>query len=167
MRVQSAAVQAAASALAILAVTITITGAGGAVASASQDHARAEQLRIMSTKATATSLSVIATGAVTAGGTDLALAKRISFPGGTFKLRLLAHSVTASFDPFTCLLTETQKGTFVIGHGSGRYARIHGSGRYVTAIIGVTAKNRAGDCVHVQAPATFQQITTATGTVSG
>jgi hypothetical protein len=122
----------------------------------------------MSTKATAEKLSVIATGVVTAGGIDVPgkVTDVIRFPGGAFTFRHHSHSFTATFDPRTCLLTETQKGAFTIGHGTGHYAGFHGSGKFVTSIVAVTAKNHAGQCIHAQAPGTFQAITTATGTVS-
>ncbi len=81
--------------------------------------------------------------------------------------RHVSKSVTASFNSSTCLLSETERGTFTIGRGTGKFAGIHGSGKFVTSIVAVTAKNRAGRCTHVQAPATFQGMTTATGTVSG
>src|SRR5713226_859726 len=101
--------KAAASMLAILAVTII--GVGGSAASASPQQARTEHLRIMSTKATAEKLSVIATGVITAGGIDVPgkVTDVIRFPGGAFKYRHDSHSFTATFDPRTCLLTETQK----------------------------------------------------------
>jgi hypothetical protein len=152
---------------AITAVTI-IGGAGAATASASPAGTRAEHLRIMSTAATSSRLSVIATGAFTAGGSVIpaAVTDRVVFPGGTFTFRHVSHSGTASFNSGTCLLTETERGTFAIGHGTGKYAGIRGSGKFVTSIVAVTAKNHAGRCTHIQAPATYQEITTATGTVS-
>jgi hypothetical protein len=152
---------------AISAVTI-IAGAGMAAASASPGGTRTEHLRIMSTKATSDRLSVIATGAFTAGGYDIpaATTDTLVFPGGTLKFRHVTHHFTATANPTTCLLTETQQGTFTMGHGTGKYAGIQGSGKFVTSIAAVTAKNDAGQCTHVEAPATFQGITTADGTLS-
>jgi len=157
----------AASITAITAVTI-IGAAGVATAGAIPAAARAEHLRIMNTEATSSRLSVIATGAFTAGGHVIpaAVTDMVVFPGGTFTFRHVSRSGTASFNSSTCLLTETARGTFTIGRGTGKYAGIHGSGRFVTSIVAVTAKNHAGRCTHVQAPATYQEIITATGTVS-
>jgi hypothetical protein len=157
----------AAGIMAISAVTI-IAGAGIATASASPGGTRAEHLRIMNTKATSDRLSVIATGAFTSGGYDIpaATTDTLVFPGGTLEFRHVTHHTTGTADPSTCLLTETQRGTFTIGHGTGKYAGIRGSGKFVTSIVAVTAKNHAGHCTHVQAPATFQEIRTADGTVS-
>lgn len=153
--------------VAISAATI-ISGAGVAVAGASPGGTRAELLRIMNTQATSARLSVIATGAFTTGGyvVPAAVTDTVVFPSGTFKFRHVSHSGTATFNSRTCLLTETLRGTFTMGGGTGRYARIRGSGKFVTSIVAVTAKNHAGRCTHLQAPATYQEITTANGTVS-
>lgn len=161
--------------MAILAVTI-IGGAGTGAASAatgggagsSAGGTQAEHLRFMSTKATSARISVIATGAFTAGGYVIpaAVTDTLVFSGGTFKFRHVTHHVKAGGNPRTCLLAETLRGTFTIGHGTGEYAGIRGSGAFVTSLVAVTVKDRAGQCTHVRAPATFQGITTASGTVS-
>src|SRR5215469_3591315 len=150
-----------------LSVVTMIAGSGIANANTSSGRSQTEHLRIMSTKAVSRRLSVIATGAFTSGGRDIPAAKTdtIVFPRGRFKFRHLEKSFKANFDPSTCLNRETERGTFTISHGTGKYAGIHGSGKFVTSIVAVTAMNRAGECMHVQAPATFQQITTAIGTV--
>lgn len=166
----------AASMVALLAMAMI--SAGGLAASASSSdkdhhrtgllHTKAEHLRFMSTKATSRRISVIATGAVTAGGIDRPgrVTDVLRFPGGTLRYRHVARTFSGSADPQTCLITETETGRFTLGHGTGRYAGIHGSGRYALSIVGVTMKNRAGQCTHVQAPATFQQLTTANGTLT-
>jgi hypothetical protein len=154
--------------MATCAVTF-IGGAGVVTANASPGVHRSEHLRIMSTKATSRKLSAIATGAFTAGGYDKpgnARTDTVVFPGGTFTFTHVNKTFTGGFNASTCLITETQKGTFTIGHGTGTYADIHGSGRFVTSIVAVATKNHAGQCTHVQAPPVFQAITTATGTVS-
>lgn len=167
----------AASLVAMLAVTIV--GAGGPVAgataggtshrSASPPQARAEHLRFMSTRATSRRISVIATGAFTVGGTDRPgrVTDVLRFPAGTLRFRHVTRTFSASFNEQTCLLTETQTGRFTLAHGTGRYANVHGSGQFTLSIVGVTTKDRAGQCTHVQAPATFQQLATANGTVTG
>jgi hypothetical protein len=157
----------AAGIMAILSLAI-IGGVGVATASASAGGTQTEHLRIMNTKAAAARLSVIATGAFTAGGYVIpaAVTDTVVFPGGTFKLRHVTHSGTASFNSSTCLLTETLRGSFTIGRGTGKYAGIQGSGKFLTSIVAVTAKDHAGRCTHVQAPATYQEITTANGTVN-
>jgi hypothetical protein len=163
-----------ASLVAILAVTMIGAGGLGASASSAQGRpvgagqAKAEQLRFMSTKATSRRISVIATGAFTGGGTARPgrVTDVLSFPGGTLRYRHVTRTFSASFDPQTCLLTESLTGKFTLGHGTGRYVGVHGSGKFALNIVAVTEKNRAGQCTHVQAPATFQQLTTANGTIS-
>jgi len=164
--------------VAMLAVTMIGIGGPAAIASAgstsrssaSPPPARAaEQLRFMSTKATSRKISVIATGAFTVGGTARAGRDTdvLRFPGGTLRYRHVTRTFSASFDSQTCLLTETLTGRFTLGHGTGRYVGVRGSGKWALAIVAVTKKNRAGQCTHVQAPATFQQLATANGTVTG
>ncbi len=158
----------------ILAVTMIGTGGLAASASSAQHRpvgavqAKAEQLRFMSTRATSRRISVIATGAFTAGGTDRPGRETdvLMFPGGTLSYRHVTRTFSASFDPQTCLLTESLTGSFTLGHGTGHYAGVHGSGKFALNIVAVTKKNHAGQCTHVQAPATFQQLTTAAGTVT-
>jgi len=167
----------AASLVAMLAVTTV--GAGGLAASASSGstnhriagspQVKAEHLRFMSTKATSRRIIVIATGAFTAGGIDRPgrVTDVLKFPDGTLRYRHVARTFSGSADPQTCLITETETGRFTLEHGTGRYAGVEGSGRYRFSIIAVARKNRAGQCIHVQAPATFQQLATANGTVTG
>lgn len=156
-----------ASIMVILAI-MTMGGAGTATASARPADGRTEHLRIMSTRARAARKSVIVTGAFTSGGYDIpaAVTDTVVFPDGTFKFTHVRHSGTETFNPSTCLLTESERGTFTISRGTGKYAGIRGSGEFVTSIVAVTAKNAAGRCTHLQAPGTFQEITTAGGTVS-
>lgn len=158
----------AASQVAILAVTMI--GVGGLAASASSvpGQAKGERLRFMSTTATSLRISVIATGAFTAGGTDRPgrVTDVLRFPGGTLIYRHVDRTFAASFDPQTCLITENETGRFTLGHGTGRYAVVHGSGTYALSLVAVAQKNRAGQCTHVEAPATFQQLTTANGAIT-
>jgi hypothetical protein len=156
----------AAGVMAISAATI-IAGAGLAAASAAPASPRTEHFRFMTTKATAVRHSVIATGAFTAGGylIPAAVTDKVVLPGGTFVFRHVTHHVSGGGTP-DCLLTETLRGTFTLGHGTGRYAGIRGSGMFVTSLVAVATKKPGGGCTHLAAPPTYQEITTATGTVS-
>lgn len=91
--------------------------------------AKAEHLRFMSTEATSRRISVIAIGAFTAGGTDRPgrVTDVLTFPGGTLRYRHVPRTLSASFDPRTCLAIESETGRFTLGHGTGRYAGMHGS----------------------------------------
>jgi hypothetical protein len=153
--------------------TVTIIGSAGIVTanastSAHRNTHRSEHLRVMSTKATSHKQSAIATGAFTAGGYDKpvnATTDTLVFPAGTLTFTHVAKTVIANFNPSTCLISETQKGSFTMGHGTGTYAGIRVSGRFVSSIVAVGTKNHAGRCTHVDAPPIFQGVTTATGTV--
>ncbi len=166
-------------AMSLVAMTaITLIGSGGLTASASSAssshraagpaHAKSEHLRFMSTEATSGRITVIATGAFTAGGIDQPgrVVDVLRFPSGTLRYRHVTGTSAQSFNPHTCLITETETGRFMLRHGTGRYAGVHGSGRFAFSIVAVARKNRSGGCTHVQAPATFQQLSTANGAVS-
>jgi hypothetical protein len=156
-------------AVTVLAVSAAAIAGGSAAASAaaSPAHSSAEHLRIMSTRAASHRLSVIATGAFTAGGYEIPRSGGglIVFPGGRLTLKLTENTGSGSASS-TCLFTQTGRGSFTIGHGTGRYAGITGSGNASTASIAVTAKNAAGNCIHLNDPATYQAITTANGRVT-
>jgi hypothetical protein len=138
-------------------------------AGASTATARIEHFRIMSTSATSHEQSVIATGEFTAGG--IAKPGRfidgLAFPGGTFKIKYHFTTFKASFNPRTCLLTESQRGTYRLGHGTGGYAGIRGSGKVSVDIVGVFARNSKRMCTHLSAPRTFQSVLVAYGPVRG
>ena len=145
-----------------------ISGFGLAGASASPSTARTEHFRIMSTVATSRKLSVIATGEFTAGGTDIPgkNADTAVFSGGTLRITHHGTAFTANLNTRTCLFTETQRGTYRLGHGTGRFAGIGGSGRFAVHILGVFARDSQGRCTHLAAPATFQSVATFAGSIS-
>jgi len=94
------------------------------------------------------------------GGAGVATAGASQGATRTEHFRIMNTEATSS------RLSVIVTGAFTVDHGTGKYAGIRGSGNFVTSIVAITAKNRAGRCTHVQAPATYQEITTATGTVS-
>jgi len=144
------------------------SAAAHAHAAARASTAGTEHFRIMSTAATSRQLSVIATGEFTAGGTDIPgkNTDMVVFPGGTLRIRHHSTAFTAKFNPRTCLFTETQRGTYRLGHGTGKLAGISGSGRFAVHILGVFARNSMGSCTHLAAPATFQSVATFVGPIS-
>ena len=126
-----------------------------------------ENFQLMSTSATSSTSSVIATGVFTAGGVDHTGNKvdTFVFSNGSFKV---AHSgpATQHFNPKTCLLTVVGHGTFKLSGGTGAYAKIKGAGTYKLNILAVGAKTATGKCTQKKPPTTFQQIIKATGKVS-
>jgi hypothetical protein len=147
---------------------VAVAVASPAAAASPRSTAGTEHFRIMSTAATSRQLSVIATGEFTAGGTDIPgkNADTAIFPGGTLRIRHHSTVFTASFNPRTCLFTETQRGTYRLVRGTGRLAGISGSGRFAVHILGVFARDSSGSCTHLAAPATFQSVATFTGPIS-
>ena len=125
-----------------------------------------EKFQIMTTSATSSTASVIASGVFTAGGTDQQGNKvdTFVFSNGTFKV---AHSgpSTAHLNSKTCLLTIVGHGTFKLSGGTGAYANISGAGTYKLNILAVAAKNAAGKCSQKLPPTAFQQIVKASGKV--
>jgi len=127
-----------------------------------------EHLQLMTTSATASRVSIIATGVFTAGGVDREGSKvdTITFPGGTFKIN---HSgVTPgkqNFNPKTCLLTVKETGPYTIGHGTGSYAGIRGHGKATVTILAIAARNSNGKCSMSRPPTAFHQVINASGPI--
>lgn len=125
-----------------------------------------ENFQIMTTSATSSTASVIASGVFTAGGVDHQgnKADTFVFSNGSFKVAHKGPS-TSHVNPKTCLLTIVGHGTFKISGGTGAYAKISGSGTYKLNIIAVASKV-AGKCSMRKAPQAFQQVVRASGSVS-
>ena len=125
-----------------------------------------ENFQIMTTSATSSTASVIASGVFTAGGVDHQgnKADTFVFSNGTLTV---AHSgpSTAHLNPKTCLLTIVGHGTFKITGGTGAYAKTSGAGTYKLSILAIAAKV-AGKCSMKKPPTAFQQVVKASGKVS-
>ncbi len=152
-------------------VTAGAVAIGGVAAASASPAVRpsvsgTQHFQLMTTSATSNRASVIAHGAVfTAGGVDIQGNKvdTVRFPGGTFRIRHSAGHGPQSFNPRTCLLTVTQRGTYRLSHGTGKFRGIGGHGRYLARILAVGARNASGKCSMSKPPTTFQQIITAQG----
>jgi hypothetical protein len=132
--------------------------AGGTVVSAQASTAAgpnvggSERFRIISVAASSRRLSVLATGAFTAGGyevpgqvTDLRATDKMVFPNGTF---LITRRITRQVLPLptsACQVSETIHGSLSIGAGTGAYRGISGGGGFLLLISGVLRKS-AGEC---------------------
>ena len=158
-------------AIAAISVTTALSGAGLAAASASTSAAPAasgtEHIQIMSTSATSSNQSIIASGRFTAGGVDHSGSKvdTVAFPGGTFKVAHSPGKGPQTFNSKTCLFTTHQHGTYTLGHGTGKFKGISGHGKYVVSVMGVGAKS-GGKCSQSKPPVAFQLIIKASGPVS-
>jgi hypothetical protein len=125
-----------------------------------------ENFQIMTTSATAKTASLIATGVFTAGGTASTSGKvsTFAFPTGTFKVAHSKGTGPQTFNPKTCLLTVSQKGTFALSGGTGAYKGISGKGTYKLSILAIAARV-GGKCSMKKPPVAYQQVIKATGTV--
>jgi hypothetical protein len=131
--------------------------------------AGSEHLRIISVASSSRHLSVLATGAFTAGGyevpgqvTALRATDKMVFPTGTF---LVTRRITRQVLPLptsACQVSETIHGTFSVGSGSGSYRGISGGGGFLLEISGVLRKSH-GTCGGTMTG--YQAITYEGGTV--
>lgn len=155
-------------AIAVISAAVMMSGAGLARANPGPDRSSSsatEHFRVISTDATSSSQSVIATGAFTAGGVYVfgRTVDKAKLYRGTFKLyRHITYRSTPE-PPSNCLFTETERGTYTIGAGTGRYAGISGSGKFTLRITGVLASTAKGQCGRMIA---FQQIMYERGPVN-
>jgi hypothetical protein len=121
------------------------------------------QMMNTTTSETSTTNPLIAWGLFTAPGVDQEHANNtdtFKFPGGAFLVKHVTKKGTAhqSFNPRTCLFQYSEKGTFKVSGGTGRFKGISGSGTYALSVIGIGAKLKNGMCNPSQtAPAAAQQ----------
>ena len=158
--ITSAAVAAAAAAV--------LGGTGIAVAGTHSAATGTENFQLMSTSATSSNSSIIASGVFTAPGTDHEGAHNtatFTFPNGTVTLKHSRGTGTQSFDPKTCLLTLNQHGTYNLTGGTGSYAGITGSGKYQLSILSIGASS-GGKCSKTKPPVAFHQVINASGPVT-
>ena len=158
--ITSAAIAAAATAL--------LGGTGIAVAGTHSATTGTENFQMMSTSATSSSASVIASGVFTAPGVDHEgqhNTATFTFPNGTVSLKHSAGKGQQSFDPKTCLLTINLHGTYTLTGGTGSYAGITGSGKYQLSILAIGASS-GGKCSKSKPPVAFHQVINASGPVT-
>jgi hypothetical protein len=159
-----AALPAAALAVAVIAGS---AAAGAATSQAARTRHGTEHIVIMGVSTTSSVDSVIATGAFTAGGSiNLASAAgKVTLDGGALVLVPTFGPSRNRLNPDTCLMTITGRGTYTMGHGTGRYRGMSGSGRFTTSFRQVDARMANGKCSATRAVA-FQGVITASGPVT-
>ena len=158
----------AAAATTISAVAL-ISGTGLAIASAHPAHpatSNTEHFRGMTTSATSSKTSLIATGVFTAGGIDNlgVIPETFKFSNGTIKITHHAVHTKQTLNSKTCLFRVSQSGTYKLIGGTGKYTGISGHGSFVLSVLAVLASSK-GSCSKKLLPAAFQQIITAQGPV--
>jgi hypothetical protein len=154
--------RAAPAAATILACAAALAGGVTGTAQASPSAARpltaqaavrgAEHFRIISVTASSRRLSVLATGAFTAGGYEvpgqvsgLRATDKLVFPNGTF---LVGRRITRQVLPLptsSCQISETIRGALSISRGTGAYRGLSGGGGFLLKISGVLRKSN-GKC---------------------
>jgi hypothetical protein len=145
-----------------------MSGAGLALANtraASPDIFRTEHFRIISTSAPTAKQSVIATGAFTAGGSEIIgqTHDKAYLYRGTFRItRHITHK-SAPVPPKNCIVTETERGTYTLSDGTGRYKGLRGSGSFSLHITTILASPGNAQCGRMVA---FQQIIYESGRVN-
>jgi len=165
-RIASIATVASAAATAT-AAALWLAVPAGAAAPAGRDVSGIEHFQLVTTSATATTQTVIATGVFTAGGVDHEGSKvdTFVFPGGSFKVAHSQGTGTQNFDPKTCLNTVRVHGAYKLFGGTGKYAGIRGHGIYHLSILGIGARS-GGKCTMHKPPVAWQQIIQASGPVT-
>jgi len=154
-----------------MATAAVIAAAAGPVgASAALSYPGTEHFQVMTTSATSTKSSIIATGAFTAGGVigdgfENGGTSTVVLPGGTFKITAKNVSVGTGFFLKTCLSTTQGNGRYKLHGGTGKYAKISGSGKFTISGATVEARNSKGNCT--QKYVADQQMMTLRGPVQG
>jgi hypothetical protein len=156
---------------AIIAAASTVAIGSAGIAAASTHSAGAggiEHFQLMTTSATATTSSVIAYGVFTGAAVDHPVSNNVDrfvFPNGTIRVHHSNGKGPQTFNPKTCLLTVSQHGTFLITHGTGKYAGISGHGTYHVTILALGARSH-GKCSQSKPPVAYHQVINASGPVS-
>ncbi len=161
--------------IAIIVAVIAASGTGIAAASAQAPAAAsrhgAEHFTIILTSTRSGVTSVIATGLFTDGGT-LNLFSRgpsaeMKLGNGTIRLTPGSHRGPSSkTNPATCLTTTTERGTYKLSHGTGRYTGIRGSGHFAIIDRVLSHHKRGGACVTTRPPIAVQAILTFSGSAT-
>jgi hypothetical protein len=159
--VKTAGALAAAAALAVTGVT-----AAGAAAAPQAAVSGTEHFQLVTASATSTTGVVIAYGAFTTHGVDHMgnSSDRFVFANGSFRIYHSPGSGPQNFNPKTCLLTATIRGTWRVYDGAGQYKGISGHGTYLVTILGIAARAK-GVCSMKKAPAAYEQTINANGSV--
>jgi hypothetical protein len=142
---------------AVAAAAAVLGGTGIAVASSHSATTGTEHFQMMTTSATASSDSLIASGVFTAPGVD--------HEHNTVGVKHSNGTGKQSFNPKTCLLTINEHGTYTITGGTGSYAGITGNGKYQLSILAVGARS-GSKCSKTKPPVAFHQVINASGPVT-
>lgn len=153
----------------VFAVMLAVGLGTSQAAGGSTGSSRTEHFKFMSTVApTGDTFSVIAIGAFTDGGTATFLRRTgtLKLRSGTIKITEKPGQPVARANTKTCYEHLSEKGTYKIVRGTGRYRGITGSGKFILSI------REIGPLVHGRCDTTSthrvaaQAIVTASGPVT-
>ncbi|MBE7187419.1 hypothetical protein [Jatrophihabitans endophyticus] len=136
--------------IAALGATVAIATAGAiALPSVAADAATKGKISFVLTQS-GNSASVIIHGAIDAGGKDTQPKDAYDvahLAGGTLRITHPNKDATFKFKPDakTCYYSFVGKGTYTLGHGTGKYQGVKGSGKYQIQGSGIAPKKN-GSC---------------------
>ena len=150
----------------VAAATLTVTGLTAASA-ASTGVSGTEFTQIMTTSATSPTESIIVHGLFTDYGVDHSgnNVDTIVLQQGSYKVAHPVTSTSTQSNPATCFSQITEKGTFRVFDGTGKYAGISGHGTFRASVLFI-APRVSGKCSQTQPPVAFQLVITASGPAS-
>ena len=156
------------------AVTALALPAGASpVAASATSGTQHFQMMNTSTKQNITTNPLIAYGVITAAGTDRENANGTDtfiFPGGSLAVKHTPAKggTKQSFNAKTCLFSYSERGTFKLTGGTGKYKGASGSGTYTLSAIGIGPKLKNGTCNPSQTAAALgaQQIVQIAGKIT-
>jgi hypothetical protein len=164
----------AATGLAATAAVTALALPAGASPAAARAVSGAQHFQMMNTSTSVNPNNgpLLGWGVITAAGVDHQNANgtdTFHFPGGAFLVKHTPKKGTShqSFNPKTCLFQISERGTFKLSGGTGKYKGISGGGTYSLSVVGVGAKLKNGTCNPSQTarPAGQQEEISAAGKV--
>jgi hypothetical protein len=159
---------------AAVAAGLVLAGPAGASPLAARPAAVSgiEHFQIMSTSGSATTAVVIAYGAFINHGIDhennssaKTSTDRFTFAGGSFKVVHTTKLQSQLSNAKACFYSFSQKGTYKLTGGTGRYKGISGSGTFTGSDLGFGPKTKSGACNENANPVIFQEVIDASGPV--
>ncbi|TVZ02996.1 hypothetical protein EAS64_21265 [Trebonia kvetii] len=152
-RTRTAVLAAAGTAAAAAVVGLAVPAGAAQVTARPAAVSGTQHFQMMNTSTSQTTINnpLLAWGVITSAGVDHQNANgtdTFHLSGGTFLVKHTTKKGTQdqSFNPKTCLFMYSEKGTFKLGSGSGKYKGISGSGTYALSVIGIGPKLKNGTC---------------------
>jgi hypothetical protein len=125
-----------------------------------------EHFQLLATSPTSNTATVITYGVVNGAAVDNMGSKvdTFVFPNGFFKVRhVTGKGGSQKFNAKTCLAAISQRGTYKIVDGTGKYVGISGHGTFRLSILVIAARNSHGACSRTLPPLAFELVLKASG----